>query len=44
MKKSYFDSGGNDTELIDTLNASSQVYARMAKNLRIIAAHRQSEE
>ena len=30
MKKSYFDSGGNDTGLIAVLNAISHVSARMA--------------
>ena len=33
-----------EAEAIATLTAISQVSARMAKNLRIIAAHRQSEE
>ena len=33
MKKSYFDSGGNATELIAVLNAISHVSARMARNM-----------
>lgn len=35
---------GTNAEVIATLTAISQASARMAKNLRIIAAHRQSEE
>ena len=33
-----------EAEAIATLTAISQVSARMSKNLRIIAAHRHSEE
>ena len=44
MKKSYFDSGGNDTELIAILNAISHVSARMARNMTILAQQRQSEK
>ena len=44
MKKSYFDSGGNDTELIAVLNAISHVSARMARNMTILAQQRQSEK
>lgn len=43
MKKSYFDSGGNDTELIAVLNAISHVSARMVRNMTILAQQRQSE-
>lgn len=43
MKKSYFDSGGNDTELIAVLNVISHVSARMARNMTILAQQRQSE-
>ena len=35
MKKSYFDSGGNDTELIAVLHAISHVSAQMARNMTI---------
>ncbi len=35
MKKSYFNSGGNDTELIAVLNAISHISARMARNMTI---------
>ena len=44
MKKSYFDSGGNATELIAILNAISHVSARMARNMTILAQQRQSEK
>ena len=44
MKKSYFDSGGNDTELIAVLNVISHVSARMARNMTILAQQRQSEK
>ena len=44
MKKSYFDSGGNATELIAVLNAISHVSARMARNMTILAQQRQSEK
>ena len=44
MKKSYFDSGGNDTELIAVLNAIFHVSARMARNMTILAQQRQSEK
>lgn len=40
MKKSYFNSGGNDTELIAVLNAISHVSARMARNMTILAQQR----
>ena len=36
MKKSYFNSGGNNTELIAVLNAI-HVSARMARNMTILA-------
>lgn len=41
MKQSYFDSGGNDRELIAVLTAISQVSARMARNMTILANTRQ---
>lgn len=44
MKKSYFDSGGNDTELIAVLNAISHISARMVRNMTILAQQRQSEK
>lgn len=44
MKKSYFNSGGNDTELIAVLNAISHISARMARNMTILAQQRQSEK
>ncbi|GAA6506187.1 MULTISPECIES: hypothetical protein [Bacillota] len=44
MKQTFHNRSGTDAEVIATLTAISQVSARMAKNLRIIAAHRQSEE
>ena len=44
MKKSNFDSGGNDMELIAVLNAISHVSARMARNMTILAQQRQSEK
>lgn len=44
MKQSYFDSGGNDRELIAVLTAISQVSARMARNMTILANTRQSEK
>ena len=44
MKQSYFDSGGNDRELIAILTAISQVSARMVRNITILANTRQSEK
>lgn len=44
MNRTFHIRSGTDAEVIATLTAISQVSARMAKNLRIIAAHRQSEE
>ena len=44
MNRNFHNRSGTDAEVIATLTAISQVSARMAKNLRIIAAHRQSEE
>ena len=44
MNQTFHNRSGTDAEMIATLTAISQVSARMAKNLRIIAAHRQSEE
>ena len=44
MNQTFHNRGDTDAEVIATLTAISQVSARMAKNLRLIAAHRQSEE
>ena len=44
MNQTFHNRIGTDAEVIATLTAISQVSARMAKNLRIIAAQRQSEE
>ena len=44
MAQVYRNKSSTDAEIIATLTAISQVSARMARNLRIIAAHRQSEE
>lgn len=44
MNQTFHNRSGTDAEVIATLTAISQVSARMAKNLRIIAAHRQAEE
>lgn len=44
MNQTFHNRSGTDAEVIATLTAISQVSARMAKNLRLIAAHRQSEE
>lgn len=44
MNQTFHNRSGTDAEVIATLTAISQVSARMAKNLRIIVAHRQSEE
>lgn len=44
MREHYFDSGGTDAEMIAILNAISQVSARMARNMTILAHQRQSKE
>ena len=44
MNQTFHSRSGTDAEIIATLTTISQVSARMAKNLRLIAAHRQSEE
>ena len=44
MNQTFHNRSDTDAEMIATFTAISQVSARMAKNLRIIAAHRQSEE
>lgn len=44
MNRTFHNRSGTDAEVIATLTAISQVSPKMAKNLRIIAAHRQSEE
>lgn len=44
MKKSYFDSGGKDKDVVAILNAISEVSARMARNMTILANQRQSEK
>ena len=43
MKQAYHKSD-TDLETIEVLTAISQVSARMARNLKILAATRQSEE
>jgi len=44
MTQAYHKKRGTDTELVEVLTAISQVSARMARNLRILAATGQSEE
>lgn len=44
MRKHYFDSGGNDRELISVLTAISDVSARMARNMAIIEQQRMLEK
>ncbi|MCC2831415.1 NDP-hexose 2,3-dehydratase family protein [[Clostridium] innocuum] len=44
MTQAYHRKCGTDTELVEVLTAISQVSARMARNLRILAATGQSEE
>ena len=44
MREHYFDSGGTDAEVIAVLKAISQVSARMARNMTILAKQRQSKE
>ncbi|MFR2774419.1 MAG: hypothetical protein ACLTBR_01145 [Anaerostipes sp.] len=44
MREPYFDSGGTDAEVIAVLNAISQVSARMARNMTILAKQRQSKK
>jgi hypothetical protein len=44
MREPYFDSGGPDAEVIAVLNAISQVSARMARNMTILAKQRQSKK
>ena len=44
MIRSYADTGGNVNEEIKLLNSISHVSARLARNLTILAADRQSEE
>ena len=44
MREHYFDSGGTDAEVIAVLKAISQVSARMARNMTILAKLRQSKE
>lgn len=41
MRDHYFDSSGTDIEVIAVLNAISQVSARMARNMTILANQRQ---
>ena len=38
MTQAYHKKRGTDTELVEVLTAISQVSARMARNLRILAA------
>lgn len=42
MTQSLFDSGGTDKEEIELLTAISQVSARLARNMAILANQRQS--
>ena len=44
MREHYFDSGGTDAEVIAVLKAISQVSARMARNMTILAKQRQSKK
>lgn len=44
MREHYFDSGGTDAEVIAVLKTISQVLARMARNMTILAKQRQSKE
>ena len=44
MKKSYFDSGCDDTKLIAVLNTISYVSARMARNMTTLTQQRQPEQ
>lgn len=42
MPRSLFDSGGTDKEAIELLTTISQVSARLARNMAILADQRQS--
>lgn len=44
MKQSYFDSGGNNSDLISVFTAISIVSARMARNMTILAQQRRFEK
>ncbi|MCD8154869.1 MAG: hypothetical protein LUF78_09335 [Clostridiales bacterium] len=44
MSRNDHDTNGNETEMIEVLTEISRVSARMARNLKIFAAHRQSRE
>ena len=44
MKKSYFDSGCDETKLIAVLNTISYVSARMARNMTTLTQQRQPEQ
>ena len=44
MREHYFNSGGTDAEVIAVLKAISEVSARMARNMTILAKQRQSKE
>jgi len=44
MNKHYCDSGGYDIETAEILYAISRVSARMARNISLLAAQRQSKE
>ena len=44
MREHYFDSGGTDAEVIAVLKAISQVSARMARNMTILAKQRETKE
>lgn len=44
MNQTFHNRSGTDAEMIATLTTISQISERMTKNLKIITAHRQSEE
>ncbi|MCD8108442.1 MAG: hypothetical protein LUE20_10870 [Oscillospiraceae bacterium] len=44
MSQTCHDTGGHDDELVEVLTEISRVSARMARDIKILAAHRQSKE
>ena len=44
MKQSYYNDRRNDAEVIQVLTAISVVSGRLARNMSILAAQRQTEE
>nr|DAM98134.1 MAG TPA: hypothetical protein [Caudoviricetes sp.] len=44
VKQSYYNDRRNDAEVIQVLNAISIVSGRLARNMSILAAQRQTEE